>query len=131
MENAPESHPLIIINGWTIDVGVEFATVTIQPPSGVTGIIDLAWVSGQPAMKITWHTSTGSGTVNASRPSAQFSVEQGTVATVTGFSNNALWGPANSPQANGTHKADATFGPEGARMTISITVPSIGDGNLN
>lgn len=136
MHNEPESHPLIIISGWKIEQGQEQATITVQPPENTSGIIQIDWVSGQqPGMKVTWHTEDGaSGAVNANRPNAPVNVQQGTAATLTGFNNGNPWGPADNPTLNGSSKADATFGPEGARMTISITVPSIGDGkpdNLN
>lgn len=83
-------------------------------------------------MKVSWHLPNGTnGNVNANRPSAPVDVEPGDVVTLTGFYNGNPWGPADSPTQNGTNKAQATFGPEGTRMTISIVVPGVKDPPLN
>jgi len=128
MEKAVERHPLIILNGWEIAQGPEFATLKVMAPAGIAGQVIVHYVSGPAGSKATWHSGTGTETVNAARPTSSANVESGNALVITGYQiGGAPLGPTDNPEANGTNKADTTFGPEGTRMTISITVPGVGD----
>ena len=128
MDKTAESHPLIILNGWEITQGPEFATLKVKAPLNISGVILIEYISGPAGSKATWHTGTGTGTVNSARMHGSADVEPGADLIITGYQvGGAPLGPTDNPQANGTNKADTTFGPEGTRMTINITVPGVGD----